>query len=450
MAYESLADEIRKEYDRHSYLLKDTSITEKTKKRYNSVLNMEADKITLAKSIAFLSECLEKYHNQKVIILLDEYDVPLENAYFNGFYNEMVFFIRSLFESALKTNESLKLAVVTGCLRISRESIFTGLNNLDIISVLNEDYSEYFGFTQNEIDNLLKVYGITDKKDEIKTWYNGYLFGKTEIYNPWSIINYVKDITHENTEFPKPYWSNTSSNSIVRELIDTADNITKQELEKLISGGTIEKPVHEDITYTDIYKSQDNLWNFLFFTGYLKAVNKRFENRMIYLAMKIPNEEILYIYENSIREWMRQRIKTVDFSELYNAILDGNAEVFENILKKHLRESISFMDSAENFYHGFLLGLLGGMQNYNKFSNRESGEGRYDIILKPDDEKQPAIILELKRVLRFTEMENMCYKALQQIENKHYDECLLDEGYTFIKKYGICFCRKSCMIRIQE
>ncbi len=450
MAYDSLIDEIRKEYDRHSYILEDSHITKDVKERYNSILNMKADQITYAKSIAFLSECLEKYHKQKIIILLDEYDVPLESAYFSGFYDEMVSFIRSLFESALKTNGSLKFAVVTGCLRISRESIFTGLNNLKVVSVLDETYAEYFGFTQNEVDTFLESYGIMQRRNEVKSWYDGYLFGHTEVYNPWSVINYVYDIVHKNTEFPKPYWSNTSSNSIIRELIYTADNVTKQELEKLIEGGRIEKPVHEDITYADIYKSQDNLWNFLFFTGYLKAVDKSFSEQQIYLSMTIPNEEILYIYKNHIQEWMQQRIKAVDFSELYNAILNGNTEIFESVLKKHLRESISFMDSAENFYHGFLLGLLGGMQDYNKSSNRESGEGRYDIVLKPYDEKQPAIILELKRVQRFTEMENMCYKALQQIDDKHYDKSLLDEGYMIIKKYGICFCKKSCMIKIQE
>ena len=450
MALEKLQKELVKEYRRHNYILEGDLLLPSEKKEFLSLMEGMASISEYFTSLQFLSECLEKYHNQKVIILLDEYDVPLENAYFNDFYDKMVVFIRSLFESALKTNESLKLAVVTGCLRISKESIFTGLNNLDVVSVLSEDYAEYFGFTQNEVDSLLKAYGITDKRDEIKAWYDGYLFGKTEVYNPWSIINYVKDITHKNTEFPKPYWSNTSSNSIIRELIDTADNITKQELENLIAGGTIEKPVHEDITYEDIYKSQDNLWNFLFFTGYLRAVDKSFMEQQIYLSMTIPNEEILYIYKNNIRDWMHQRIKAVDFSELYSAILDGNTEVFENILKKYLRESISFIDSAENFYHGFLLGLLGGMPDYNKFSNRESGEGRYDIVLKPDDEKQPAIILELKRVLKFTEMENMCYRALQQIEDKHYDESLLNEGYTFIKKYGVCFCRKSCMVKIQE
>ena len=450
MAYLSLADEIFNEFDRHRYVLDSGNITGKLKEKYISVLNGRADNITLAKSIVLLSRCLEKYHNQKTIILIDEYDVPLENAYFNGFYDEMVSFIRSLFESALKTNDSLEFAVVTGCLRISRESIFTGLNNLDVISVLNEDYAEYFGFTQNEVDSFLGDYGIMDRSCEVKNWYNGYLFGNTEVYNPWSVINYVKDIIRKNTDSPKPYWSNTSSNSIVRELIENADNNTRQELEELIAGGTIEKPVHEDITYADIHKSQDNLWNFLFFTGYLKTVEKKFMERQIYLSMKVPNEEILYIYENNIQEWFNNKIKTVDFSGLYNVIINGNAKVFEDYLREQLHGSISFMDSAENFYHGFLLGILTGLQGYEKLSNRESGEGRYDIVLKPYDERQPAIILELKRVQRFTEMENMCHAALQQIEDKHYDAGLLDEGYMVIKKYGICFCKKSCMVMIKE
>ncbi len=427
MAYGSLIDEIRKEYSRHSYLLKDGGIKENDKERYNLILNMEADKIMYAKAIEFLSECLEKYHNKKVIILLDEYDVPLENAYFNGFYDEMATFIRSLSESALKTNDSLEFAVTTGCLRISRESIFTGLNNLYVVSVLNEDYAEYFGFTQDETDSLLEAYGIMERKGEVKSWYDGYLFGNTEVYNPWSLINYVKDITHRNTEFPKPYWSNTSSNSIVRELVENADDGTREELEELIAGGTIEKPVHEDITYADIKKSQDNLWNFLFFTGYLKAAGKRFIGRQIYLSMTIPNEEIIYIYENTIRDWFNSRIKTASFSGLYNAIINGDTKVFEDCLREQLHGSISFMDGAENFYHGFLLGLIGGMQGYRKLSNRESGEGRYDILLKPYDERQPAIILELKHAKKFTGMEGMCQKALQQIEDKHYDEVLIDE-----------------------
>ena len=288
-----------------------------------------------------------------------------------------------------------------------------------------------------------------DKNKDVKNWYDGYLFGNTEVYNPWSVINYVKDIVRKNTEFPKPYWSNTSSNNIVRELIENADDNTRQELEELIAGGTIEKPVHEDITYEDIHKSQDNLWNFLFFTGYLKTAGKSFRERQIYLSMEIPNEEIAYIYENTIREWFVKRIKAEDFSAMYNAVVNGNPAVFENCLKEQLRGSISFMDSAENFYHGFLLGLLGGMQGYKKLSNRESGEGRYDIVLKPYDEQQPAIILELKHVQRFTEMEGMCQEALKQVEDKHYDAGLLDEGYMVIRKYGICFCKKSCRVMVK-
>ncbi len=450
MAYKILQQNIAKEFIRHSYILNSEALLPVQKICFNSFIEQKAEPSDYATSIQFLSECLEKYHKQKVIILVDEYDVPLENAYFNGFYDEMVSFMRSFFESALKTNESLKFAIVTGCLRISRESIFTGLNNLKIVSVLDESYAEYFGFTQNEADSFLEYYGITQRRDELKNWYDGYLFGNTEVYNPWSVINYIYDIVHKNTEFPKPYWSNTSSNSIVHELIENADDTTRQELEELIAGGTIEKPVHEDITYADIYKSQDNLWNFLFFTGYLKTVGKKFIGRQIYLLMTIPNEEIMYIYENNIQEWFNNRIKTSDFSGLYNSIISGDTKAFENYLREQLHGSISFMDSAENFYHGFLLGLLGGLQGYEKLSNRESGEGRYDIVLKPYDERQPAIILELKRVQRFTEMEGMCQEALQQIEDKHYDVGLLDEGYMVIKKYGICFCKKSCMVMIKE
>ena len=449
MAYKSLCDEIIKEYKRHMYVLKSNTVTEADKKIYNSVLERDADNITYAKSIAYLSECLEKYHNKKTIILLDEYDVPLENAYFSGFYDKMVSFIRSLFESALKTSQSLEFAVVTGCLRISRESIFTGLNNLDVISILDENYAEYFGFVQEETNQMFEYYNMSQKLGEAREWYNGYLFGNTEVYNPWSIINYVKDIIYKNTDYPKPYWSNTSSNSIVKELIEMADNNTRREIEGLVAGGTLEKPVHEDITYGDIYRTQDNLWNFLFFTGYLKATGRRFENDTIYLALKIPDREIRYIYSNTITEWFNARIKVTDFSGLYNAVVNGNTSVFEDFLKKHLRESISYMDSAENFYHGFLLGLLSGMEDYEKLSNRESGNGRYDIVLKPYDEKQPAIILELKCVQKFNEMGDMCDRALKQIDDNHYDEGLLDEGYMFIKKYGICFCKKSCMVKLQ-
>lgn len=447
MAYGSLIDEIRKEYDRHSYVLGSPRITEKVKERYNSVLNMETDKITYAKSVAFLSECLEKYYGQKTIILLDEYDVPLENAYFNGFYDEMVSFIRSLFESALKTNRSLEFAVVTGCLRVSRESIFTGLNNLKVVSVLDEGYAEYFGFTQEEVESFLEAYGLADRVAEVKEWYDGYLFGNTEVYNPWSVINYISDTVCGNTESPKPYWSNTSSNSIVRELIEKADDNTKQELEELTGGGVIEKPVHEDITYGDIHKSQNNLWNFLFFTGYLKVVKKEVVRRQMYLSMTIPNEEILYVYENSIMEWFMQGIDRQDLSGLAVAFEDGDCEKASDIITAQLMDTISFYDYSEDYYHGFLAGLLKNNGRYIVKSNRESGLGRYDLILKTKKIlKGSAILLEFKVADNVHGLEKGCKEALQQIEDKHYENDVREEGYPSVKKYGICFYKKECMV----
>ena len=269
MAYESLVDEIIKEYIRHKYVLDSECLTKEYRERYYAVMNREAKQITYAKSFAFLSECLKKYHKTNVIILLDEYDVPLENAFLKGFYEEMVDFIRSLFESALKTNDCLQMAVVTGCLRISRESIFTGLNNLDIYSILSNHFAEHFGFTQSEVEDMLYYYGFPQKIQEAKDWYDGYLFGMTNVYNPWSVINYVREAASNPNAFPRPYWSNTSSNSIIRDLVERADGLARDDLEELIAGGTIEKPVHEDVTYGEIYDKQENLWNFLFFTGYL-------------------------------------------------------------------------------------------------------------------------------------------------------------------------------------
>ncbi|HIX47722.1 MAG TPA: ATP-binding protein [Candidatus Mediterraneibacter caccavium] len=446
MAYLSLVDVIINEYERHSYVLQSTALSIGQKELYTQIMNRRAEDSDYAKAIAFLSKCLEQHHGKKTVILLDEYDVPLENAYFEGFYDRMISFIRSLFESALKTNDSLELAVITGCLRISRESIFTGLNNLRIISVLNDHYAEYFGFVQDEVDAMLDYYGIAEKGEEVKKWYDGYLFGSTEVYNPWSVINYVDSAVSQAVSFPRPYWSNTSSNSIVRELIQNADSRAKAEIEHLISGGTIEKQIHEEITYGDIHQSQDNLWNFLFFTGYLKAVSQRFEVDTIYLTMKIPNAEIGYIYRNTIREWFEQRIKAEDFTPMYRAVLEGDDQTFESIVKRHLSESISYFDSEERFYHGFLLGLLSGLQNYDMLSDRESGDGRPDIELKPYDEQKPAVIIEIKHVKQFPQMENGCREALRQIEEKRYADGLVEEGYAKVVKYGVCFCRKSCKI----
>lgn len=447
MAYSSMIDDIVLEFDRHRYILGTGVLSDAEEKRYRRILDREAEKAEYAKALLFLSQYLQKYHRQNVILLIDEYDVPLENAYFRGFYDEMVDFIRSLFESALKTNDCLQFGVVTGCLRISRESIFTGLNNLKINSVLANSYGEYFGFLQSEVDEMLAYYGIEDKQETIRKWYDGYQFGNKEIYNPWSILSYVDDIRNQDTQFPKPYWVNTSSNDIIRQLVEHADEETKAEMERLISGETIEKPVHEEITYGDIHKSMDNLWNFLLFTGYLKNCGERFENNKIYMQMAIPNLEIRTIYEDIILEWFNGRVKESDRSRLFTAAAAGDVNTMQSELTDMLQQSISFFDYAENYYHGFLTGVLTGMNGYTAISNRESGNGRPDLILRENKFMGKAIILELKVTDKFTEMAGKCEEALAQIEENHYDRPLLDEGCQEIIKYGVCFFKKGCIVK---
>ena len=446
MAYSCLKDEIIYEFDRHRYVLNGDKLSEEEKKSYREILEKKAEPSAYATAMKWLSFYLKKYHEKNVIILIDEYDVPLENAYFKGFYEKMIDFIRSLFESALKTNDALEFAIVTGCLRISKESIFTGLNNLKINSILSTSYAEYFGFTEAEVEQMLKNYELEEKLPEVKQWYDGYRFGKTEVYNPWSIINYVDTAVSNGEAYPKPYWSNTSSNSIVRELVEEADSDTKEEIERLINGKTIEKPVHGEITYADIHQSKDNLWNFLFFTGYLKVESSRFANRKIYLTMSIPNDEVLTIYEDTIREWFDCQVKAMDFTSFYHAMLVGDSSSMQKILKQNLRRTISYYDKKEAFYHGILTGYLMALPDYSIRSNREYGNGRPDLALVPYDEEEPVILIELKVCKKFTEMAEGCTAALAQIEEKGYAEPFLDKGYQKIIRYGICFCEKTCMV----
>ena len=460
-AFKKLRDEIIDEYKRHSYLWKNDVLSVNDRKMLEKFsvfvdddrLDTEEKKIMeiarYSTSLKTLSQALKQYHNQNVIILLDEYDVPLENAYYNGFYEKMVGFIRSLFESALKTNDALQFGVVTGCLRISKESIFTGLNHLEISSVYNNGFDEAFGFTQKETEAMLIDYGMEDRIPEAKEWYDGYLFGETEIYNPWSIINYVKSIAIKNMKFPEPYWANTSSNQIIKDMVWHADDEMKKELDILIKGGTIEKQIHEDITYDDIHESEDNLWNFLFFTGYMKKVSERQDDQnegIIYLTMRIPNIEIRSIYTNQISNWFDRQVKNEDRSVLHKAVLEGDTVTIENYVSDLLAKSISTFDSEESFYHGFFLSLLYGLPNYMPQSNREEGDGRPDIVLYPNRPKDPAIIFELKVRKKFNEMEDGLNEAYSQIKTKKYEEGVLDDGYMGVKSYGICFCKKSCIV----
>ena len=383
-AYKKICRALAEEFRRHQYLLEGNSLADDQKIMFQKIMAEQADYSAYNDALKFLSECLWQYHGKNTMILIDEYDVPLENAYLEGFYDQMIQFIRSLFESALKTNPYLEKSVITGCLRISKESIFTGLNNLETDSVLHTRYADSFGFTEDEVKAMLAYYDLAAELPEVKRWYDGYLFNETEIYNPWSILKYVNDRKDKVTKFALPYWSNTSSNSIVREMVGEADEMAKADLETLINDGTIEKPVHEDITYGDIHQSQDNLWNFLFFTGYLKKISERKDEsgETLYLTMAIPNTEIKTIYKNSIAYWFEQRMKETDRSPLKHALETGDCEAAEDFINRQLADTISYYDYAENFYHGFMAGLLVNIGGYRVKSNRESGNGRPDIVMQ--------------------------------------------------------------------
>ena len=452
-AYKKICRALAEEFRRHQYLLEGNSLADDQKIMFQKIMAEQADYSAYNDALKFLSECLWQYHGKNTIILIDEYDVPLENAYLEGFYDQMIQFIRSLFESALKTNPYLEKSVITGCLRISKESIFTGLNNLETDSVLHTRYADSFGFTEDEVKAMLAYYDLAAELPEVKRWYDGYLFNETEIYNPWSILKYVNDRKDKVTKFALPYWSNTSSNSIVREMVGEADEMAKADLETLINDGTIEKPVHEDITYGDIHQSQDNLWNFLFFTGYLKKISERKDEsgETLYLTMAIPNTEIKTIYKNSIAYWFEQRMKETDRSPLKHALETGDCEAAEDFINSQLADTISYYDYAENFYHGFMAGLLVNIGGYRVKSNRESGNGRPDIVMQTVQvRKGRVILLELKIADSIAEMEAACDRGLAQIEEQRYAEPFITEGYPEVKKYALSFCKKECMIKKAE
>lgn len=452
LSYIQMKKTIAEEFRRHDNILDSEHLTDMEKTRFIKIRDVQGDDSDYLDALKFLSSCLMKHYGKRTIILIDEYDVPLENSFFANFYDRMTAIIRSLFESAFKTNDNLEFAVITGCLRISKESIFTGLNNLKIISITNPTYGEHFGFTEQEVAEMLHFYKRDSSMDIIRKWYDGYIFGDTEVYNPWSVINYTELVWANPKAFPQPFWSNTSSNSIIRTLVENADIRMKQEIEMLIQGDSIEKPIQEDITYEDIGpdKAKVNLWNFLFFTGYLRKTGERMENNVHYISMKIPNEEVRYIYKNTVLSWFDQKIRKKDLTLFYNNIINGNVNEFEKAVTAMLREGISFYDSREAFYHGFLMGLLNGMSDYYAYSNREAGDGRYDICLKSPDVENPAVILELKVSESYSDMDSKSIQALEQIRLKHYEEGLAQDGIQKVLCYGIAFYKKNCKIVLDE
>lgn len=438
---------IAREYDRHKDILKSNKISDSEKDLFHSILTQKAEDAIYLDSIKFLSDIIVKYYNKNVIILIDEYDVPLENAFHQGFYMDMVNLIRSVFESALKTNSSLDRAFLTGCLRVSKESIFTGLNNLDIFTIISPMFTDSFGFTPDEITDILKYYKLEDKANEIKEWNDGYLFGDTQIYNPWSTINYIKNLT-VNPNYPcKPYWSNTSSNEIVKRLIEESNDRTKNAIEELINGTPVRSQIYEDITYGTIDVNSEYIWSFLLFTGYLKVINYETIGDETYYEMMIPNTEVKSIYKNTIRAWFEKKINADGRTDILEAILKADAEKLEDLLCTWMVNTISCFDEQENYYHGFVTGLVSGFNGYMVVSNRESGNGRFDLVVKQRSKWNYAAILEFKIVDKYNQMTKACEDDLKQIEEKDYEASLRDEQYENIAKLGICFCQKRCRVK---
>ncbi len=449
-AYSKMKKEIAEEFQRHQLVLESEKINNEDKKLFREIADRKAEYDDYSGALEFLSKCLYQATGKKIVILIDEYDVPLENAYFHGFYEKMAGFIRSLFESALKTNDYLQFAVITGCLRISKESIFTGLNHLKIISILDRRYSEHFGFIESEVLQMMEYYGVESRFSKMKEWYDGYMFGDSEIYNPWSVVNFIYDLYAKIDAFPHPYWINTSSNDIIKDLIIRADRETKGQIETLLKGDTLDIQVHEEVTYEDMNSNGENLWNFLYFTGYLTKEREYFKESAIFLRVRIPNIEVKTIYQNTILNWMKGIIEKEDFHDLYRAMEDGDADKMKDILNRQLFRTISFYDNAENFYHGFLAGILSQSENYEVKSNREAGNGRSDIMIKSPSLRGRSFVLELKVSDSIDNLEVDAEKALQQIYDKKYMEELRTEGYRKIDCYGVSFYRKDCEVRFDK
>ena len=443
-----LCKEIQRQFRKHRYISDCDRVDSGDRDDFKKIIAAEPDVRLFAESIKLLSSCLAQYYGKNTIILIDEYDVPLEDACFCGYYDKMVSFIRSLFESALKTNPSLEFSVITGCLRISKESIFTGLNNLAVNGILSPRYSGYFGFEEDEVKDILEYYGVQEKFETAKRWYDGYLFGNTEVYNPWSIMNYVADLCDDPNSIPAADWVNSSSNSIIKTLVESADDATRDAIEQLINGGCVKTPIYETVTYGDLGNDSENIWSFLFFTGYLRlkelvTSGEETGDEAIY-SLAIPNLEIKSCYNSIIKRYFESCKKSVNRDDLYKAILSRDAEGFSEQITELLKKSISYYDNGEQFYHGLIAGLLAGNVHYRMASNRETGTGRSDLILYQNDLFVNAVIMEFKVCKANEAADKAAERALRQIDERDYAREARDMGYSNIIKFGVAFKSKVC------
>ena len=436
------------------FLCDSECLSEHDKEAYKKLLDSNMSEAVFCSGLRRLSELLAKHYGTKVILLIDEYDVPLAKAFANGYYDQMVFLIRNLLEQALKTNSSLKLAVLTGCMRISKESIFTGLNNFKVVSITDSRFDEQFGFTDEEVQRLLADYHLKDHIEETKEWYDGYHFGDTDVYCPWDVVNHVDCLLEDPNAEPQSYWINTSGNDLVKRFIDKADKTTRNEIERLIAGDMIEKSIRMELTYDEIDNSIDNLWSILFTTGYLTQQGK--SERGVY-RLVIPNKEIREVYILQIQEWFKDSVlhNREPINQLLKAIKEGDADTVEKDLTKILVNTISIFDTKsrkeekEIFYHGIVLGLLRCESEWLIQSNIESGDGLVDILIETED-PDAGIIIELKYAQTFQGLSKACENAMRQIRERRYDERLRNEGRNDILAYGIAFCKKKCKVVVER
>ncbi len=449
---------IGREAQRFEFLAESDKLSDNEKAQYNALIALDNGKYSmdddiLVSGIQMLSHLLYKHYGKKTVILIDEYDVPLDKAFQNGYYKEMVSLIRGIFGMALKTNDYLQFAVLTGCLRISKESIFTGLNNFEVLSILNAQYDEAFGFTDGEVKQILEDYNLSDHYSDVKEWYDGYHFGNTDIYCPWDVIRYCKSLCADPTALPEDFWSNSSGNAIVRRLIDRADVQTKNEIERLIAGESVEREISQELTYDELDKSIENLWSVLFTTGYLTHQGRTEDDKY---RLVIPNKEIRNLFIKKIREWFsdtsRRDGKTLE--EFCNAFVNKDTSKIEQLFGDYLWNTISIRDTSaakvrkENFYHGILLGLLGYKASWLIKSNAESGTGYSDILVEVPDNRT-GIVVELKYA-EDGDMDAACSRALEQIEEKEYVDKLRQDGMRNFIKYGIACFKKDCKVVIGE
>lgn len=460
-AFDALVRVIGKEVSRVSFLADSDKLTLLEREQYKGLTIIEDgsfvfNKDKLISSLQLLSQLLYKHYGQKAVILIDEYDVPLDKAFQNGYYKEMVSLIRGLFGQALKTNEFLQFAVLTGCLRVSKESIFTGLNNFEINSIVDIDHDEQFGFTDDEVMKLLLDYGRSERYPDAKEWYDGYHFGNADIYCPWDVINFAKKLVSDPSARPSAFWINSSGNDMVKRFVDKADQTTRDEIEKLVAGGFVEKQLRLDLTYDEIDNTIDNLWSVLFTTGYLTKIGevKVPDSESYAYKLVIPNKEVREVFILQIQEWFKAVVAKDDdtMKLLSRAILDKDEKQIARQLNIVMSRMISILDTKapdamkENFYHGLLLGLLRGSNpDWLIKSNRESGDGFSDILIEPED-PDAGIVIEVKYAKEMKELDAACEAAMAQIQNKRYDETLRDEGRCDILAYGIAFCRKRCRV----